>query len=62
MGVHRGPRHEGCRVKKYGMSCTCGTHGKERKYRVLVDEYEEQSALKNKLVDGRIILKWMLKK
>ena len=52
MGVPREPCHEGCRVKKDGMSCTCGTHGKERKYRVLVDEYEEQSALKNKLVDG----------
>jgi hypothetical protein len=27
------------------MSCTCGTNGQERKYRVLVDECEERSVL-----------------
>jgi len=44
------------------MGGACGSYGREDKYSILVENLKERKSMENLHVDGRIILKRILKK
>jgi hypothetical protein len=44
------------------MGGTCGTHGRCEKYKILVGKPERKMPLGAPEIDGKTVLKWILKK